>query len=123
MILGDRHQGDSIDFTGLAMLTGIAVLIFLGYELYKHASLFNPLSQKNAANQGFNALYQNLTGSTGTLGSDLSGLLNPPTVPVNQTPSTALCYARDASGALLYDSNGNIEQVPCSQNPPGYQTP
>ena len=116
------NRNISLTGTGIFGLLGVAVLVFLGYELFKHASWFNPLSQNNLANQGFNAAYQSLTGSTGSLGSDLSGLLNPVTVNVNQSPGTPMCYQRDSNGNLVYDSNGNIQQVPCSQNPPGYQT-
>ena len=110
------------DFAGLLILGGVAVVALAVYWLYKHASLFNPLSQNNLANQGFNATYDAITGSTGTLGGDLSGILNPVTVPVNQTPSTAMCYQRNPDGSLVY-VNGTIQQVPCSQNPPGYQGP
>lgn len=110
-----------VDFTGLAILAGAAVLVYLGYELVKHVSLFNPASQNNLANTGFNSLYQNVTGSQGTLGGDIYSWLHPDSN-VNASPSVPVCYQRDANGALVYN-NGTIQQVPCSQNPPGYQNP
>lgn len=103
------------------MLAGLGVLVFLGYELVKHISLFNPTSQNNLANTTFNGFYQSLTGSQGTLGTDLGNLINP-VGNVNASPATAMCFQRTASGALVY-VDGVIQEVPCSQNPPGYQTP
>lgn len=110
-----------VDFTGLAMLAGLAVLAYLGYELVKHISLFNPASQNNLANTMFNGFYQDLTGSQGTLGTDLGNLIDP-VGNVNASPANPICFKRTAAGALVY-VGGVIQEVPCSQNPPGYQTP
>ena len=51
----------------------------------------------------FEALYTSITGLSPT-----------PTVPVNQTPTTATCYYRDSAGNLMYDSSGNILSGPCA---------
>lgn len=110
-----------VDFTGMAILAGVLIAVYLGYEFVKHISLFNPASQNNLINTGVDSLYQSLTGSEGTLGSDLGDLIDP-VGNVNASPAVPMCYKRTASGALVY-IDGVIQQVPCSQNPPGYQTP
>ena len=40
------------------------------------ANAVNPLNPDNVINEGFNGLYQSLTGSTGTLGADIADWLH-----------------------------------------------
>lgn len=103
------------------VLGGFALVALAIWWLYKHADLFNPASQNNLANQGFNTAYQDITGSSGSLGTDLYNLTHPNT-PGLQTPANAICFQRNPDGSLVY-VNGVIQEVPCSQNPPGWQTP
>lgn len=110
-----------VDFTGIAMLAGLIVAVYLGYELVKHISLFNPASPNNLVNTGFNGFYQDLTGSEGTLGTDLGNIIDP-VGNVNASPAVPMCFKRTAAGALVY-VDGVIQEVPCAQNPPGWQTP
>lgn len=108
--------------SGVAIIAGVVAALFAIYEIAKHLSLLNPLSQNNLANRGFNSTYSSLTGSSGTLGSDLYNIFNPSTG-INQTPAQAMCYARNPDGSLIYDSSGTLMTQLCSLNPPGYQTP
>lgn len=77
MISGSNRGSILDDAKGLLLLAGIAAAAFVVYEIYKNASLFNPANPNNLANTGFNSAYQNLTGSSGTLGGDLFSWLHP----------------------------------------------
>lgn len=96
--------------SGSAVLA-IALVGGLIYLLTKHSDLFNPASQNNLANTGFNDLYQTLTGSQGTFGSDLYGLLHP-NEPGSSSTTPNMCFVYDANGVLQY-SNGEPSQATC----------
>ena len=91
-MISGRNSGSILDDAkGLLVIAGLAVVGFLVYELYKHASLFNPASQNNLANTGFNSAYQGLTGSSGTFGGDLYSWLHP----YNPNSTTQYVYQLD----------------------------
>lgn len=104
------------------VLAGVALVALAAWWLVKHSGLFNPLNQNNLANQGFDSLYQGVTGSQGTLGADIYNWTHPDAGAPTQTPTVPMCYARNPDGSLVY-IDGVIQQRPCSQNPPGWQTP
>lgn len=105
---------------GVLVLTGLAILTFLAYEFYKHRAFFDPTNPANGANRAFNAIYQDITGSSGSLGSDIYGWFHANPSPTG--PAVPMCFKRDATGALVY-VDGVIQEVPCADNPPGYQSP
>lgn len=114
-------KAPSLSLKGYLVLGGLALSAWVIYEIVNHPDWFNPASQNNLANRGFNSLYQDVTGSKGTLGTDIYNWLHPGQAP-STGPAVPMCFQRDANGSLVY-INGVIQQVPCSQNPPGYQTP
>lgn len=61
-------------------IAGVALLWYLkhkaGQAVTQAAQAVNPTNQNNIFNQGFNTLYQDVTGSKGSLGTDLAGWMN-----------------------------------------------
>ena len=82
------------------------------YLIKKGAAAINPLNPNNVANTSFNALYQGVTGSQGSLGTDLYNTLNP----YNPNSGTSTYFVYDANGNLTRDSSGNLV---LSSYPPG----
>lgn len=103
---------ERIDFFGIAVLAGLGVAVYLGYEFVKHISLFDPTSQSNLANRGFNAWWQSLTGSQGTYATDLYNFFHWNQAPVKGPPGAGMCFIYDKSGALVY-RGGVVQSAPC----------
>lgn len=63
--------------TLILVIAGLLVLWYLksraGEVAEKAVEAVNPADQENLANRGFNWLYQTVTGSEGTAGTDLAG--------------------------------------------------
>lgn len=102
---------------GVLVIGGIAVIGAAIYYLWKHSDWFNPASQSNIANKGFNTLYQDLTGSKGTLGGDIYNILHPGQAPITGPVGPGVCFVYDSSGALVY-INGVAQTAPCGTTTP-----
>ena len=98
----------------LAIGGGIALLYYLAKkEVTAAANAINPLNPGNVFNTATTDLYQTVTGSQGSIGTDLYNILNPGQAPA--VPN-ATYFVYDANGNLEYDSNGNLK---LSSYPPG----
>lgn len=87
-------------------LAGVAGAYFLGKwivkdaagEVGKAAQAINPVNHDNVFNKGANSLYQAITGSSGTIGTDIADWLHP----VNFQPVTIVDKAPPESSQLPY---------------------
>ncbi|MGA9853409.1 MAG: hypothetical protein WBR15_10840 [Gammaproteobacteria bacterium] len=100
----------------ILVVVGAAIGLWVLYEAITNGlEALNPFNNGNIINNGFNSAYQSLTGSSGTLGSDLYDLLNP----------NAANGSGTSSSYFVYDANGNLVQSPdgsgpeTSSSPPG----
>ena len=98
----------------LAIAAGVGLLYYLAKkELGAAATAVNPLNPNNVFNTGATSLYQGITGSQGSIGTDIYNALHPGQA--STTPGASY-FVYDASGNLEYDSGGNLLT---SSYPPG----
>ncbi len=68
-----------LDWKGVTVIgLGIVILVWWGRKQIKDfAKAVNPIDDKNVINQGFEAVYKNLTGRENNLGEDIYDWFHP----------------------------------------------
>lgn len=92
--------------SNLLLLLGVGAGAIAVYYLIKKTT--------GAVSTAANAVGSTIASPFEALYTDITGLSPTPTFNVNQSPNVPQCYYRDATGALMYDSNGNIMSGPCA---------